>query len=80
MEKMTWEMFLPLVIRHGVQFAYTFWANIKSKKEPTEEDWQVLLGVANKTADDYLMEAIRRLNPTPGTESTGVPTGPIPNP
>lgn len=68
-----WAILAPIIARHGVEFAYRLWANIKTQAEPTEEDWQTLRGLAEKRFDDYLFESIRRLNPTPGVTNNPNP-------
>lgn len=68
-----WAILAPIIARHGVEFAYKLWANINNNAEPTEEDWQLLRGLAEKRFDDYLFEAIRKLNPTPGVTNNPNP-------
>lgn len=68
-----WTSLTPIIARYGVEFAYQLWGNIKSNKEPTEDDWQLLKGLAEKRFDDYLFEAQRRINTTPGVTSNPNP-------
>lgn len=70
---MSWELLAPLITRHGVEFAYKLWALAQSKADPTNDDWQELRRLSSKHYDDYIIEATRRLNATPGVTSNPNP-------
>lgn len=55
-----WTALIPVMVKYGVEFAYQLWANIKSDKEPTQEDWDKLLALSTKTYDDYVNEALAK--------------------
>jgi hypothetical protein len=52
-----WPVFLPIIARYGIEFAMQLWQNVKNKAEPTQEQWDALIQLSKKTADDYLAEA-----------------------
>ncbi len=53
----TWADLIPLIARYGVEFAYTFWATVKDKSQPTEEDWQSIIKLANTPMAEYIRQA-----------------------
>jgi hypothetical protein len=55
-----WLTWLPIIAKHGVEFAFRLWGNIKNNNLLTEDEWNVLIGLSEKTYDDYLVEARRR--------------------
>lgn len=59
---MIWATLIPIIAKYGVEFAYKLWANVQSKQEVTQEQWDELLKLADKTFDDYLAEA-KKNNP-----------------
>lgn len=59
---MIWATLIPIIAKYGVEFAYKLWANVSSKQEVTQEQWDELLKLADKTFDDYLAEA-KKNNP-----------------
>lgn len=66
-----WQIFLPIIAKHGVEFGYKLFELVQKNDTPTNDDWQALRLLA-RHHDDYIREAQQRLNPTPGT------TNPIP--
>jgi hypothetical protein len=50
-------MWITLITRYGIPFAYQLWQDWRTKADPTEEDWQRLLALSAKTAAQYKEEA-----------------------
>ena len=57
---MTWITLLPIIIRDGIPAAMRLWQMVTSEKEITQEDWDTLEGLSQKTYDDYIREAEER--------------------
>lgn len=51
-----WAALIPIIAKYGIEFGYQLWQNIQAGN-PTEEQWQALLKMADKSYDDYLAEA-----------------------
>lgn len=54
---MTWATLLPVIIEHGIPYAFKLWDVISRHPEPTLEAWKELLAFSDKTYDDYIREA-----------------------
>lgn len=65
---MSWAAFIPIIAKYGIDFAFRLSENVKKKGDPTAEEWAELRVLAKKHHDDYIAEAQRLYNPTPGTE------------
>lgn len=49
-----------LIAQHGIPLAYKIWAEWRDKTEPTQEDWNGLLALVNKTDEQYTAEELAR--------------------
>jgi hypothetical protein len=70
----TWLDLVPIIARYGVEFAYSFWSTVKDKTQPTEEDWQSILGLVRKPMSEYLAEARVRAGLPPEPPQAPSPT------
>lgn len=48
------ELLIPLIIKVGIEAAYHIVKVTRENKMPTEEEWQTLLTISQKTYDDYM--------------------------
>ena len=65
---MNWALLLPIIIREGIPTAMRLWQLLKEDSPVTQEDWDALIVLSQKTYDDYIAEAQARaalLNPPP---------------
>ena len=54
---MNWAILLPIIIRDGIPAAMEIWKLIQGDKKVSQEDWDRLLKLSQKTYDDYIKEA-----------------------
>lgn len=50
-------LWIQLIAQVGVEVAYNIWREWQNKNNPTEADWQRLLTLSRKTAQQYKDEA-----------------------
>jgi hypothetical protein len=53
---MTWELLVPLIVKYGIPGAMSIWQVIRSGP-PSDESWDALLKLSQKTLDEYKSEA-----------------------
>ena len=51
---------LPIIIRDGIPAAMRIWQLLKESREISQEDWDALIALSEKTYDDYIREAQER--------------------
>jgi hypothetical protein len=57
---MSWTTLIPIIVKYGVPYAYDFWTIVTTHTEPTEEAWQKLLALSQKSYGSYISEAQAR--------------------
>jgi hypothetical protein len=62
---MNWATLIPIIVRYGVPYAYDFWKIVTTHTEPTEEAWQKLLALSEKSYSSYISDAQARAGGTP---------------
>lgn len=50
-----------LIARYGIPGAMQIWEILANKNQPTKEDWDKLLFINDKTKEQYIEEAQKRL-------------------
>lgn len=55
---MNWSTLAPLIAQVGLPAAFRLWQLISDNSPVTTEKWQELLTLSEKTADDYLQQAL----------------------
>ena len=73
---MGWNLLLPLIAQYGIPGAYSIWTTITKHPEPTEEAWNELLSLSQKTTLQYINDARAKLGLPPLTSYDPV-TAPI---
>lgn len=74
---MTWAVLLPIIAQYGIPFAYDLWKIVSSSSTPTQEQWDALLKLSEKTYLDYAKEAGVPLPVSPVKAATsGCPPAP----
>ena len=58
---MDWPTIALLIARYGVPVAMQMFEIFKRNEEPTDQDWADLLKLVDKSKDEYLEEAKKRL-------------------
>lgn len=51
---------IPIIAQYGIEFAIRLVELLRSKQDPTPEDFRALQKYATKTAEEYLNEAKER--------------------
>lgn len=55
---MTWVELLPIIAKYGIEFAYKLWLKLAAGGEPTQTDWDELLGLSRKQAKDKMLAVL----------------------
>lgn len=62
---MTWTILAPLIAQYGIPWAFEFWKIVVAHPEPTQESWDKLLALSQKTYADYIKDALERAGSPP---------------
>lgn len=62
---MTWEALIPLIVRYGIPWTYTFYGIVSQHPDPTDEAWDKLLKLSQKPLLDYINEARAKIGLPP---------------
>lgn len=60
MDPITWATLLPVILRDGIPAAMRLWQMLQSNEPVTQDKWDELARLSQKTYDDYIAEAQAR--------------------
>lgn len=66
-------IWVQLLLQYAPETVYKIWQMFQSKTAPTDADWKVLIDLGKKTEQEYVDEAIAKLESMETAEPTPVP-------
>lgn len=54
---LTWREIIPLIAKHGIPWAFEMWKVFTKYPTPTDEAWNELLALSQKSMAEYIAEA-----------------------